>query len=181
MSDSAERYARLCNKIARFEARVSARYPKALTCHGGCSGCCHVHLSLVSIEFERIARALMTFGPAALAELRVRLERGRDDPRCPLLNDQGRCQVYAVRPVICRSHGLPVQVGEPPSRDVCPLNFSAGPALEELEAEVVLDVERVNTVLGLIDRLAGGHGERIDLLEGLKAVLDGLPQASEEP
>lgn len=74
--------------------------------------------------------------------------------------------------MICRSHGLPIQVGDPPVRDVCPLNFTEGPPLEDLETELLLDVERINQMLGLMCTLEGQDlTERVDLFDGLSELL----------
>jgi Fe-S-cluster containining protein len=49
-----------------------------------------------------------------------------DQTPCPLLSDDGRCLVYAQRPMTCRLHGLPNidQSGESFSDDYCSLNFT---------------------------------------------------------
>ena len=103
------------------------------------------------------------------AELVHRLSKGRNDPRCPLLNDKGQCRVYDARPMICRSHGLPISLGDPPSRDVCPLNFTSGPSPDVMPAEDVLNVNSVNAIMAVLDHVeADGKGQRIDLIEGLR-------------
>lgn len=180
-------YAALRAKVDAFHAQVAARHPGGLTCHAGCQSCCHRHLSVFAVEFRHMAQAVLALPDADRAALAERLAAGRADPRCPLLDDAGRCRVYAARPIICRSHGLPLQVGDPPVRDVCPLNFTpqtGAPSLEELPAEDVLAVDRLNAMLSLIERLAPpapgaaqGEGEepRVDLFEGLTALLASPP------
>jgi Fe-S-cluster containining protein len=64
-----------------------------------------------------------------------------------------RCLVYGARPLICRSFGLASRFeGE---TTWCPLNFT----LEPPRGAFVLDLERVNQPLSVIERLAAG-GER---------------------
>src|SRR5262249_50080981 len=84
-------------------------------------------------------------------------ERGTDV--CPALEPDGRCAIYPVRPVICRTHGLPIRfpredAEEPRNRlpivDACPRNF-AGFDLAALPAGSVLDQATLSTVLGAID------------------------------
>ena len=164
-------YDALAEKVDAFHERVRARYPGALRCELGCSACCHQHLSVVPVEFERVAKAALALPAAARTALGARLAAGRSDPRCPLLDDAGACRTYAARPLICRSHGLPVALDDPPGRDVCPLNFEAGPALDALDGDCVLSLALINRALGVIDRLAGGDGDRVDLVDGLRAVL----------
>ena len=171
MSPRGAGYAALDEKLAAFDARVRARYPASLQCNKGCAMCCHQHLSVVGAEFLCIAQAVRGLPVEARAALRERVEAGRDDPRCVLLDDAGLCRVYEARPTICRSHGLPVRVDG--ARDVCPLNFAGdGPGLDEVAEDCVLDLEHVDSVVGLVDRLAGGDPlARVDLFDGVAAVL----------
>ena len=197
-----------------FGARVTAQHAAAFACQPGCSSCCYQHLSVLPVEFARLAAAVGALDEEAREALAARLQdvpgRGRDDPRCPLLDDEGACRVYAARPLICRTHGLPIQLPDPvqrpgptsapdptsaPRRDVCPLNFTGSPSLGELPAEDVLDVERLNATLVLIDRLVGGADllgagalagvpvnadGRVDLFDGLASILARLaPHATD--
>ncbi len=142
--------------------------------------CCHQHLTVIGYEFKRIVTAVAALPAERVHALAERLGAGREDPRCPLLDDEGRCTTYEARPLICRSHGVPIEVGEPSTRDVCPLNFVDGPDVESLDDTMVLDVDRLNVMLGLIDRFDGaGDGSRVDLIDGLAALL-GLPAPDPE-
>jgi hypothetical protein len=83
--------------------------------------------------------------------------------RCAALDATDRCRIYAVRPVVCRSHGVPIRIRERglPVVTACELNFTArGPAAAD--PDCILDQELVSTTLGLIDRAAGG-ADRQDL------------------
>jgi Fe-S-cluster containining protein len=174
MSDS---YQQLADKVDAFGERVDARYPNALTCHAGCSQCCLVHLTVLPLEFERIEAAVLALPAADQEALSARVRAGKADPRCPLLDDSGQCRVYAARPMICRSHGLPISVGDPQVWDVCPLNFPEGPDLAALDPDVVMNVSTVNVILGMMSHVRGEDPtQRIDLFEGLSRVL----QDSEE-
>lgn len=137
--------------------------------------CCHQHLSVVSVEFARVSEAVLALAGAEKAALAIRLERGRGDPSCPLLDRSGRCRVYAARPMICRSHGVPMVAGEPRVRDVCPLNFTDEPDLNAIDDDCVLDVENIDRILGVVDRLGGDNGGRVDLFDGLSVLLKRLP------
>lgn len=89
-------------------------------------------------------------------------------PRCPLLDAEARCVVYSARPIICRSHGVPVRTGE--RRDVCPLNFKDAP-LETIDDDCVLDLEHTNAILSVIDQLMTPGQDRVDLVGGLTQLL----------
>jgi Fe-S-cluster containining protein len=165
-------YEALVAKVNAFSGLVDAQHPGAITCHEGCSQCCHQHLTLLPMEMARVLNALESLSEGDKQDVRRRLIGGRQDPRCPLLDDDGRCRTYDARPMICRTHGLPIEVGQPSRRDVCPLNFPEGPEVDALPASSVLNVERLNVMLGLMDRLAGdGDGSRLDLWDTMCAVL----------
>ena len=170
MSDAP--YETLSERVDQFHIRVSGTYPEAMNCGAGCSSCCHQHLSVVPLEWERIRRAVESLPAATRDRISTRVKAGRADARCPLLGDDDRGQGFEARPMSCRSHGLPIQVGEPPVRDVCPLNFTEGPAIEDLESDLLLDVERVNQMRGLMCTLEGHDATaRVDLIEGLSELL----------
>jgi Fe-S-cluster containining protein len=115
---------------AHFDAAV-ARTPAAFACRAGCDACCHQRFGVFAIEAAPLRDALARLARES-PELRSRIRaqaREQQDPavpdRCPMLVD-GRCAVYAERPMICRSHGLPIAVVDPEPRiDHCPLNFTA--------------------------------------------------------
>jgi Fe-S-cluster containining protein len=136
-----------------FAAAV-ARTPAAFRCAPGCASCCVGGLGVFEVEAAPIRDALARLDPA----LRARLGRQADDPAhdaCALLVD-GRCAVYAERPLICRSHGLPVvpDAGAAPSH--CPLNFTADPP----PRASILRLDAVNQPLAVLATLWSATGER---------------------
>ena len=166
-------YEQLAAKVDAFHERVTSAFPGALTCRSGCSKCCEVHLTVLPLEFERIDQAVRALPDVDKTAIKARLAKGTKDARCPLLDRSGACRVYEARPMICRSHGLPIQVGEPLVWDVCHLNFPDGPDLATLDPNMVMNVETVNFILGMMTRVRGEDPlERVDLLEGLKRTLD---------
>jgi Fe-S-cluster containining protein len=80
---------------------------------------------------------------------------------CPALELRtGRCQLYAWRPVTCRTFGPPVHLG---GRDLeaCDLCFHGTPA-EEDECRVAPDAAGLEDAL--LDRLEAGEGDRGDTI-----------------
>lgn len=152
----ASNYERLQAKAdLHFEA-VSAQHARQMRCRAGCSGCCGRHLTLFAVEAEHLSRAIACL-PGEQAERvagqsRRALEEPRAFPGCPLLLDD-RCAVYADRPIICRTHGVPVRVETDAGTavDVCPLNFEEVERLEDLPAESVLNLETLNLLLAIIN------------------------------
>lgn len=146
---------------AHFEA-AQARTPAAFACRAGCDSCCHQRFGVFAAEAEPIRRALADLSRRTPV-LRARIRSQADDPahrhHCALLVD-GACAVYAERPLICRSHGLPIAVADPKPRvDHCPLNFTAEPP----PRESVLRLDAVNQPLAVLATLwdqAGEVGDR---------------------
>jgi len=156
----------LQGRIAQhFDAAV-ARSPDQIRCAPGCEQCCHVRLSVFAVEAEAIEHALRSLAESS-PELRTVVRQQADDPRsaghCPMLVG-GRCAIYDARPIICRSHGLPVLVEEPqrsPRRECCPLNFDG----VDPPPASVLRLEAVNQPLSIMARMFDPRAQRIALAD----------------
>lgn len=171
MSDALDRPALLGTLVqlrtrvdAHFDAAV-ARTPAAFACRAGCDACCHQRFGVFAIEAEPLRGALARLAretPELRSRIREQAREQAENPgapdRCPMLVD-GRCAVYAERPMICRSHGLPIAVADPEPRiDHCPLNFTA----EAPPAASVLRLAAVNQPLAVLAALwkkAGAPGD----------------------
>lgn len=123
----------LHEEIDRESGRLAQRHAERLRCARGCSACCLDDLTVFPVEAERIRRE-----HAAL------LENARPAPegRCAFLDPSGACRIYADRPAVCRTQGLPLRLlleDEAEEivehRDICPLNLEGGPALDALEED----------------------------------------------
>lgn len=161
------RYAELCAKVDAFFAKAQAASPGegGVTCHAGCSECCRRRFSVTALEAEAIAEALAALPHARRAALAERAEHG-DPGVCPALDPDGRCAVYAARPLICRSHGLPIRF-QAGLLDACPKNF-IGRDLSSLPADLVLDQTTLSTILAALDAARSDEtgrprGERVEI------------------
>lgn len=159
----------LRTRVDRHFADALARSLASFACRPGCDHCCQQRFSVFEVEAAPIRAALLAL-EAAEPELRARVrQQGRDGSRssCALLVD-GRCSVYAARPLICRSHGLPIAVRDPDAPptaplqvDNCPLNFTdAAPPRES-----VLVLDAVNQPLAVLAELSAPGQPRIELAE----------------
>jgi Fe-S-cluster containining protein len=159
-------YAALVAKVDAFVERVTARHADDLRCAAGCASCCHDRLTLTTVEADAIIAWAAAQPADAIAAI---ADAAREAPidRCAALDDADRCRIYAARPLVCRSHGVPIRLHERglPVVTACTLNFTArGPAAAD--ADCVLDQTLVSTTLGVIDRAAGGDvDQRVDLAE----------------
>jgi uncharacterized protein len=150
------RLGELTAKVDAFFERAQARHGGDMQCGSGCSDCCRVRLTITGVE----AAAVRAHVAAMPVEQRRRLGHA-DTSRCAALDDDGRCQIYEARPLVCRSHGAPIKirVDSLPVVQSCFRNFTHTTP----DADCVLDQETLSTLLHAVDRAAGGNGERVDL------------------
>jgi Fe-S-cluster containining protein len=115
----------LHDEVDRESAALAARHRARLHCGRGCNACCVDGLTVFEVEAERIR--------SGHVEL---LRAGAPHPpgACAFLGDAGECRVYAQRPYVCRTQGLPLRWVEEDERgervekrDICPLNAEGEP------------------------------------------------------
>jgi uncharacterized protein len=100
------------------------------------------------VEGVALALALQSLPAEQRDHLRRKARESRPDGPCPLL-EAGACLLYPARPVICRTHGLPILASEG-RVDFCPRNFGG---LATLPGDAVLDLERLNAALAAVNAL----------------------------
>lgn len=148
---------------AEIDARAGAlhaRHAARLQCRRGCHACCIDDLTVSEVEALRIrARA-----PAVLRE------PPHPPGACAFLSDTGSCRIYAQRPYVCRTQGLPLRWidaeapgGPVERRDICPLN-EAGAPIESLPAADCWELGPVEGRLATLQaRRDGGAARRVSL------------------
>jgi Fe-S-cluster containining protein len=91
------------------------RFSTVMQCRAGCSDCC-VQFSVLPLEAALVAEML---GGRALSAK-------QENEKCLLLSDD-LCLVYEVRPIICRTQGLPLGYIDEEAGAIevsaCPINF----------------------------------------------------------
>ena len=157
----------LTAKIDAFFKRVESRHGGDMQCTSGCSDCCHVRLTITTVEARAIADHLAVLPAPTRAALAAHA-RTQSPDRCAALDAAGRCQIYDVRPVICRSHGAPIRTrsGSLPVIQNCHHNFTHTVP----DADCVLDQETLSALTLVVDRAEGGDGTRVDLAKLLADV-----------
>lgn len=125
--------------IAAFHRQIETRaealhqhHGARLNCRRGCCDCCVDELTVFTVEADHIRRSVGD---------RLRGAEPAPAGRCAFLDPSGACRIYAARPYVCRTQGLPLRWVEEENwdwveyRDICPLN-EAGPPLETLDEDV---------------------------------------------
>jgi Fe-S-cluster containining protein len=172
--------------VDRAMAEAARRSGSWLACRPGCYECCigpFVITQLDAIRLRKGLAALEARDPQQAARVRQRalayLERMRreypDDPvgsvlaieeafadeLCPALDPEtGTCDLYAARPITCRTFGPAVRLGEE-SIAVCELCYRGASESEIKACEVVVDPEGLEADLLRELEEAGEAGETI--------------------
>jgi uncharacterized protein len=127
----------LHDDVDRVVRRLVVFHGERLRCERGCSSCCVDDLSVFEVEAHQIR-----IHHATLLELELPHAAGA----CAFLDRNGACRIYAERPYVCRTQGLPLRwIDDEPKlesglsssvelRDICPLS-EAGDPLELLREE----------------------------------------------
>ncbi len=158
-------YQTLCQYCDDAFAAAFHAHRAHMHCVKGCASCC-ILKTVVPLEAYVIAsyvQSSLSFGAVFSTN---HPERGGE--RCVLL-DRDTCSIYPVRPIICRTHGIPMLYPDSEGIDVCPLNFLESD-LNSFETELLLDAEvitenliRLNLAFGIITGQTETAGERISL------------------
>ena len=127
--------------ISFVDERISGLekiHSRNLACKKKCCSCC-INTTVLPIEFFSILSRIIDSDkkPELTGEA------------CALLK-KSLCQIYSLRPLICRTHGLLLAYGrdeDPLAKDVtfCELNFTK--SIPELSADNVLDMDELNIEL----------------------------------
>jgi Fe-S-cluster containining protein len=153
-------YQALLATVDDWFAGCKAAYDSQIRCAAGCSACCRGLFDITLLDAFLLQTGVARLPAWRQAAIRAKAEdrlsqlradwSGLDHPYllnhlpdelwtempeddetpCPLLGEDGACLVYAHRPMICRTHGLPnLDIGGESFSDLCcTLNFpGAGP------------------------------------------------------
>ncbi|MDC7234600.1 MAG: YkgJ family cysteine cluster protein [Spirochaetales bacterium] len=169
-------YRELLEEVSTEADRLGDLYKVHMVCRKGCSDCCS-DISLLPLEWFALNEAHKQKPSPNTPEQAAMQPADRSDDRtveaaagkCPLLHEDS-CTLYPFRPLICRTHGLPLlylieeydskgqRTGtEEPEWQIswCDLNFTevTEDNMEEIfDPEDVLNMEEWNTRLKELNR-----------------------------
>lgn len=110
-----QQYKQLTNTIDELTERLSTQHKNQMLCKKGCDLCC-MDYDVFPIEYEAMKKALKNE--------KVDMQKSTDGS-CIFLKDHA-CQIYEYRPIICRTHGLPLLFMNDDNWELsaCELNFT---------------------------------------------------------
>jgi len=116
-----------------------------MQCQTGCSDCCHVRLTITAVEAAAIRALVASWS----SEERLALALTGPTHLCAALDPAGRCKIYEARPLVCRSHGVPIRLrrGALPVVQACHRNFTHTTA----DPDCILDQATLSAMLYAVD------------------------------
>ena len=137
MDESILKYRDLTKECDLVSKRLYSIHNKYIVCKRGCCGCC-VNLSLFPVEFYSILDGISRSG------MDLTFDETAD---CGFLDGEGSCTIYKYRPIICRTHGLPIAFsGKDGKLDVsfCELNFAKIGKNHVFDKFNTLNIDKIN-------------------------------------
>jgi len=164
-------YQKLCQYCDNVFAATHEAFRSHIRCARGCAACCILE-TIVPLEAYVIASYLHTSTPLTNPVLQDRADQPAE--QCVFIHNN-ECTIYPVRPIICRTHGLPIIYPDREEIDTCPLNFT-DVDLTSIDKRFLFDVEtitenltRLNLAFCIMTQKKESAGDRIplhDLLTG---------------
>jgi Fe-S-cluster containining protein len=150
MESALDNYHNLIGRVDALCTGIHNVLQEQITCSAGCSSCCAA-ITLFPVEAAALREALAALPPLEATAIRDHVSEHAAGECCPLLSNR-RCLLYQARPIICRTHGLPILFTEEDARrlDCCPRNLTSR---EALSGSTIIDLDRLNSVLVAINAL----------------------------
>jgi len=140
-------YYRLRDEVDRQVADLEKMHKDWMACRKGCCSCC-LDLTVWPVEFYAISEQMKT---AKWPKPQL-----NEDKECGFLDAECGCQIYPFRPMICRTHGLPLVYWhdeiDPPGWGVmfCEQNFR-NPDEIDFGPDTTLNMDEINEKLARIN------------------------------
>lgn len=160
-------YESLVAQVDAVFHKVAGSFPAEVKCRQGCSDCCHALFDLtlieamylnakfaeldetqrsqILIEADKADRKAYMFKKKASREAEegdhseILLRTAKERLRCPLLDQEDRCVLYASRPITCRIYGIPLEIGG--KSHTCGLSgFEPGKSYPAVKLERIQDM-----------------------------------------
>lgn len=143
-----QKYFKLRKNIDSATAKLAKKHHKHMECKAGCDLCC-MDYGILPVEFFSIVEELRAnnFDKAELPP------KPENNDSCVFLKNHV-CTIYQSRPVICRTHGLPLLFTNDEGEwqlSACELNFTQF-NFEKFTTENTYPQDKYNSELFLLNR-----------------------------
>jgi len=141
-----EKYIKLRTTIDILSEELTIEHLKNMQCKKGCDMCC-IDYNIFPIEFYSILKNLKE---KRIKPVSANLEKKEV---CIFLIDHA-CSIYVQRPIICRTHGLPLLFVNEISEwelSTCELNFTEY-NFEKFTTENTLPLDKYNSKLFMLNK-----------------------------
>lgn len=142
----ANKYQKIINEIENLSIQLTSEHAIHLQCKKGCDLCC-MDYSIFFVEFYIILNRLKQ------NEFQPKIKEKNDEVNCIFLKNHS-CTIYENRPVICRTHGLPLlYMNEHDEWELsnCELNFTEYD-FENFNAENTFPMDEFNSKLFVLNK-----------------------------
>lgn len=151
----------LHENVSAFFDQFYEKYSAEMKCGLGCSQCCVQGLSVFPVEAQLIQEWVLSLSEMEKKSLISTWKKNTTEPtqqakKCEFLSND-TCSIYAARPTICRSQGLPLRVKSATGvvvsdendfeLSMCELNFVDENKIPN--PSEWLDLDRLNTLLSI--------------------------------
>jgi hypothetical protein len=158
-------YRKLCQYCDDVFATMQEAFGTHIHCAKGCAACCTLE-RVSPLEAYMIASFLQDSQISPIPELSDRAISPQE--QCVFLHCN-ECTIYPVRPIICRTHGIPIVYPDQQGIDACPLNFTDFD-FATIDPQFLLDAEtlttnlmRLNLAFCILTQQQESAGDRIPL------------------
>ncbi len=129
-------------------------------CRSQCSSCCYQVKQVSQVELSYIAEQLMANHPQQIPAWRAKLATNlaQKERRCPFLSTQQQCEIYALRPAVCRkAHSYSAAACQTEGQDI-PQHLGL-----LLQAEALI----LGTQLAVQDHRGASSNLTVDFIQGM--------------
>ncbi len=167
-------YREFLTRLDLLIASVRDYYKESITCARGCSSCCTAGLSVFPVE----ALYIKTYAGD------IQRKSAPGPGKCTFLEND-LCLIYQLRPVVCRTQGMPLLYGtdsnEETELSLCELNFQGRNIQECISPDHIIDMDRINTILAAQNIHYLKQVNRLDDLLDKRITLDDIITGSFGP
>lgn len=162
-----DNYRQLTAKIDSLCGSINSALGEQITCYKGCSSCC-TSITVFPVEAAALREALDRLPAREAESIRQHVAQNSSSERCPLLSHH-RCLLYIARPIICRTHGLPITYTDDQQQrnDCCPHNMTGTGTVSGTN---VIDLDKLNSLLVAVNALYLSEAEALDYPERVTIV-----------